>query len=121
MPDATTIAPGTPDPVLSDPVLCKRYRVVDTLTPGQEDALYLAQRVDTGALVELRVLSGRLGGDRVLVTALVQQATLVARVSGQCPGIATVHEWERPSGGLVLAMEHPNGPTLPEGIQLERT
>ena len=121
MPDATTIASGTPDTVLSDPVLCKRYRVIDTITPGQDDALYLAQRVDTGGLVELRVLSGRLGGDRVLVTALVQQATLVARVSGQCPGIATVHECERTSGGLVLAMEHPEGPTLREVIKREGT
>ena len=69
MPDATTFASGTPDTVLSDPALCKRYRVIDTITPGQDDALYLAQHVDTGALVELRVLSGRLGGDRVLVTA----------------------------------------------------
>src|SRR5262249_39778787 len=65
------------------------------------------------------VLSGRLGADRVLVTALVQQATLVARLSGETPGIATVLECERTSGSFVLAMERPEGPTLRDVIRRE--
>ena len=106
--------------MLADPVISERYRVVDTLAPVPDDAVYLARRLDTGGLVQLRVLSGALGGDRVLVAALVQHATLVARISAQCPGIAPVRECER-TAGLVLAMEHPEGPTLREVIKREGT
>jgi serine/threonine protein kinase len=109
------------DAALSDPAIRERYRVVEAIAPGPEDALYLARRLDTGALVELRVLSGALGGDRVLLAALVQHGTLVARVSAQCPGIAALYECERTSRGLVLAMAHPEGPTLREVIKREGT
>jgi serine/threonine-protein kinase len=118
-PDAITIAFATPRAVLSAPAIRQRYQVVETILEGPEDGLYLARRLDTGALVDLRVLSGRLGADRVLVTAVAQQATLVTRVAGECPGIATVHECERTRGGLVLAMEHPEGPTLRDVIKRE--
>ena len=107
--------------MLSDPAICERYRVIETIGPGPDDALYLARHLDSGALVELRVLAGDLGSDRVLLAALVQHATLVARISGQCPGIAALHECERTSSGLVLAMERPEGPTLREVIKREGT
>ncbi len=113
---------GKPDPVVADPAISERYRVIETLAPGPLDALYLAQRLDTGALVELRVLSAKLGADRVLVPAFRQLATVVARVFSDCPGIATVYECERAaSGALVLTMEHPEGPTLREVIRREGT
>src|SRR6266542_833987 len=111
-----------PDPVVADPAISERYRVIETLAPGPQDALYLAQRLDTGALVELRVLSAELGADRVLVPAFRQQATVVARLFSHCPGIATVYECERAaSGALVLTMEHPAGPTLREVMRREGT
>jgi serine/threonine protein kinase len=106
-----------PDTLLSDPAICERYRVVKMIAHEPEDALYLARRLDTDALVEIWVLTGSLGADRVLLTALAQHATLVARISGECPGIAAVHACERTSRGLVLVIEHPEGPTLREVIQ----
>jgi len=121
IPDAPAVASAATDSTLSEAQLSKRYRVIETITPGLEEALYLAQCVDTGALAEVRVLSGRLGRDRVLVAALVQQATLVARISGQCQGIATVLECERTNSGVALAMERPEGPTLREVIKREGT
>ena len=121
IPDASTVVSAAADSTLSEALLGKRYRVIETISPGEEDALYLARCVDTGDLAELRVLSGRLGGDRVLVAALVQQATLVARISAQCPGIATVLDCERTNSGLALAMERPPGPTLREVIKQQGT
>ncbi len=120
-PGTTAVASATPDTVLADPVLSERYRVLEMIAPGTEDALYLARRLDTGAQVELRVLTSSLGGDRVLVAALVQHVTPVARVAGECPGIAAFYGCERTGGGLVLAMEHPGGPTLREVIKREGT
>ena len=120
-PGTTAVASTTPDTVLADPAISGRYRIVETIAPGAEDALYLARRLDTGAQVELRILTGSLGGDRVLVAALVQHATLVARIAGECPGIAAFHGCERTAGGLVVAMAHPEGPTLREVIKREGT
>jgi len=120
IPDTSAVSAAS-DSTLSEALLRKRYRVIETITPGQDDALYLARCGDTGAPAELRVLSGRLGGDRVLVAALMQQATLVTRISGQCPGIATVLDCERTNSGLILAMERPEGPTLREVIKRQGT
>jgi len=112
---ALDVATPAADTALFDPLIRARYHVFEVISPGLEDALYLARRVDTGALVDLRVLSGQLGSDRLLRAALVQQATLVARVAGDCPGIATAYECERTEGGAcVLPLEHPDGPTLRE-------
>jgi serine/threonine protein kinase len=120
-PDAAGAALPTPENVLADPAVSGRHRVLSTIAPGPEDSLYLARRLDTGALVELRVLSGSLGGDRVLGAAFAQHATLVARLSGQCPGILAVHECERTGAGVVLTMERREGPTLREVIKREGT
>src|SRR5262245_11825358 len=118
---ATTVPPVSPDVVLADPAISERYRLIETLAPGPENVVYLARRLDTGGLVQLRVLAGALGSDRVLVAALVQHATFVARVSAQCQGIAPFRECERTANGLVLVMEHPEGPTLREVIKRDGT
>jgi serine/threonine protein kinase len=111
-----------PDAAIADSTISERYRVIDTVTPGPPVAQYLAQRLDTGALVELTVLPGDLGADRELVAAFRHQAMLIARVSRQCSDIATVYECEpTASGALVLAMERPAGPTLREAIRREGT
>jgi len=111
-----------PEPAMVDAALRERYRVVETLTEGADDTLVLCRRLDTEALVELRVLSGQLGADRFLVPAFRQQATVVTRISSQCPGIAKVYECERAANGdLVLVMEHPDGPTLREELRREGT
>src|SRR5262249_39055081 len=120
-PDAPSVVSAAADSTVSEALLSKRYRVISTMTAGVEDVLYLVRSIDTGALAELRVLSGRLGRDRVLVAALVQQATLVARISRQCRGIATVLACERTNSGLTLAMECPEGTTLREVIKREGT
>src|SRR5262249_53016633 len=106
---ATAVPPVLPDAVLADPAISERYRLIETLAPGPDNAVYLARRLDTGGLVQLRVLAGSFGSDRVLVAALVQHATLVARMSAQCPGIAPFRECERTANGPVLVMEHPEG------------
>ena len=119
---AAAVDSAGPDPSLADPAVSERYRVIKTLVRRPQDALYLAQRLDTGTLLELRVLSPGRGADDTLLQAFREQATLVARVASHCPGIATVYECERLAGGaLVLATEHPEGPTLQEVIRREGT
>ncbi len=119
---AGAVDSGKPDPTLADPAVSERYRVIETLARRPQDALYLARRLDTGSLIELRVLSAELGADDKLVQAVREQAALVARVASHCPGIATVYECERVAGGaLVLAAEHPEGATLREVIRREGT
>ena len=111
---STSLAKSDP---LAGRVISERYRVVETLAPGPRDARYLARRLDTGALVEVRVLSGDLAPDDEVIRALRGQATRVAGAASPSPPIATVYECERtPDGALVLALEHPEGPTLRDTI-----
>ena len=97
-----------------------RYRVIETLVPGLDDALYLARCQATGGLVKVRVLAGGLGTDDGLVHTLRQHVAQVAHVSGHCPAIATIYACERAtSGALVLILEHHEGPTLRDAIRKE--
>jgi serine/threonine protein kinase len=108
------------DVVVAELAISGRYRVIETLIPGLEDALYLARCQGTGGLVELQVLAGGLGADDELVHVLSQHVAKVAGVSGHCRAIATVYECERAaSGALVIVMEHPEGPTLRDAIRQE--
>src|SRR5262249_55840935 len=59
IPDGPTVSAAA-DGTLSETPLSNRYRVIETITPGPEDTLCLARCVETGALAELRILSGRL-------------------------------------------------------------
>jgi Protein kinase domain len=108
--------PAKPYPSVTD--VGHRYQPIKSLggTPG--DVLYLARDRQTGALVEVRVFTGDRGADGDLVGALRHLAARAARVSEQCPGIATLSECERAGGvGVALAMAHHEGTTLREAIR----
>src|SRR4029434_11197071 len=96
---------GKPYPSVT--YVSNRYRLIKPLggTPG--DILYLAQHLQTGALVEVRVFTGDPEADADLVDALGRVAPRAAGVSDQCAGVATLSECERTGGvGLALAMGH---------------
>ena len=112
IPDAPAVASAAADSKLSE-ALSKRYRVIETITPGLEDALYLARCVDTGTLAELRVLSGRLGGDRLLVAALVYLTIKeparglsdhggMLKQTGTAPGLLPVNLYFDDKSGLLV-------------------
>ena len=101
-----------------DPIIAARYMRIEKLAAEGLDPRYLAQRVDTGALVELQVLSADRVSDDTLLRALRDQAARAAGVSGQRLPIATVFEYDRTTDGkLVLAMDHPRGPTLRDTLK----
>jgi serine/threonine protein kinase len=101
-----------------DPIIAARYSRIEKLAAEGLDPRYLAQRVDTGALVELQILSGDRASDDTLLRALRDQAARAAAVSGQRLPIATVFECDRTTDGkLVLAMDHPRGPTLRDTLK----
>ncbi len=92
--------------------------MTETVASGAEHAVYLACLVDSGAPVELRMLTGAPGADEALEQELREQATRVAIAASHCPAIATVHECERVERSVVLiAMARPEGPTLRETIE----
>jgi hypothetical protein len=118
--DTTPVVDPLESPSPLDPAIRQRYGQIEALAAGTRDARYLARRPDTGSLVELQVLSGELASDDALVRALRDQAARLAGISGNPLPIATVFECDRTTGGkLVLAMEHPQGPTLRNTIHRE--
>lgn len=97
-----------------------RYRMQRVLRPGSRDrAVYLAQCVETGASVELTVLSGDLGRDDELAAALSAHVALMRSISS-VPGLSSWQECRRVDGStIVLVAEHPAGVTLREVIDGE--
>jgi len=94
------------------------YRTTDTVVPGVQDALYLAERADTGARVALRVFTGDAARDEELVRSLREHTGRLAALSARCPTIATVYECGvTPGGALYLALEPPDGVTLAEALR----
>jgi eukaryotic-like serine/threonine-protein kinase len=94
------------------------YRPVDTLVSGAQDKVFLAVRAGSGARVALRVLGAETGRDGALFEELREHAARVATMSARCPAIAAIHECGRvEGGGLYLALEHPEGPTLAEVLR----
>jgi serine/threonine protein kinase len=94
------------------------YRTTATLLPGVQDAVYLAERADTGARVALRVFSEDAARDEDLVRALRDHAGRLAALSVRSSAIATVYECGvTPSGAVYLALEPPDGVTLAEALR----
>ena len=99
------------------PAAAGRYRLIDTVASAPGHAVYRARRPDSGAAVEIHMLTGALGADGALEQELREQATRVAIAASHCPAIATVYECERVEReAVLLAVARPDGPTLRETI-----
>ena len=94
------------------------YRTIETLVPGVQDALYLAEHADTRARVTLRVLAGDAARDEELVQSMREHAGRLVTLSARCPAIAAVYECAvTPGGALYLALEPPEGVTIAEALR----
>jgi serine/threonine protein kinase len=94
------------------------YRPVETLVPGAQDKILLAERAGSGTRVALRVLADESGHNGALFEAFREHAGRIATLSARCPAIAAIHECGRvEGGGLYLALEHPEGPSLADVLQ----
>jgi eukaryotic-like serine/threonine-protein kinase len=87
--------------------------------------LFLAERKAGGDRVAVRVLDGGENGaengpDDSLLESLREHVVRVSALNARCPAIASLHECGRAEGGgLYLALEHPEAPTLAEVLQRE--
>ena len=94
------------------------YRTTETLVPGAQDAVYLAERVDTGARVALRVYAEDAARDEDLVRALRDHAGRLTALCARSSAIAAVYECGvTPEGALYIALEPPDGETLAEALR----
>jgi len=74
-----------------------------------------------GDRVAVRVLEGGENGrDDSLLESLREHVVRIGALSARCPAIASLHECGRAEGGgIYLALEHPEAPTLAEVLQRE--
>jgi serine/threonine-protein kinase len=105
------------DPLVQS-ILSAGYRVIDTLAPGPPAALYLAERVDGGGALALRVLSPDVAENAAMVRAFREHVALLGCASALFPGFAAVYESGRLGNGAhFVVQEHPAGRTLAEAIR----
>ena len=83
--------------------------------------MFLAERLEGGPRVAVRVLeSGERGDGSALLESLREHVARVMALSARCPAIASLHECGRAEhGGIYIALERPEGPTLAEVLQGE--
>jgi serine/threonine-protein kinase len=96
------------------------YRVIDTLASNGKDKTFLAERGDTGARVDLRVFAEEPARESAVYAALREHVTRLGALTSRCAAIAAVHECGRADGGgIFVASEHVEGPTLAEVLRRE--
>ncbi|HKZ08186.1 MAG TPA: serine/threonine-protein kinase, partial [Methylomirabilota bacterium] len=94
------------------------YRVLDTLSVGDDDTTFLAERADTGARVTVRVLAEGPARETSVYAALREHVTRLSALSARCPAILAIHDCGRvDGGGIFLASEHLEGLTLAEVLR----
>jgi tRNA A-37 threonylcarbamoyl transferase component Bud32 len=99
-------------------VLAERFRIVQRLAAGGMAGVYLADQVDIGRRVVIKVVLGELTRDPDVVGRFRREAQILARL--QHPNVVPVLvAGETPEGALWVAMEHVPGRTLAE--ELART
>jgi serine/threonine-protein kinase len=92
-----------------------QYRLRGLLGEGAMGRVFLAERIDDGSLVALKVLKAALSADQTYVRRFVREARVAAEVkSSHLVGIVDLGE----AGGVhYLAVEYVRGGTLEERLQ----
>ena len=113
------LAPLPPDAVVEH-VIKKRYRVIRELPKGPIGTLYLAENVNTGSLVAVRMLGSEFAEDEQFASALERHALRLAALSITSESIAKVYEFDRVGeSALFIATEYVEGRSLSDLMQGE--
>ena len=109
----------TPDSLLGQ-LIRARYRVVGKLATGQLGTVYVAEQVNTGNKVALKVFHAEFAKNEEFVTKFRQLMTVVRALSKNHGNIVKVYECDRAeNGSLFVAMEFLEGKPLSEIIRQE--
>ncbi len=91
------------------------YRIVRKLGEGGMGVVYLAQQVELGRKVALKILAPGLARDRSLIERFRREARLLARVHH--PSIVSIHELLEQDGRFCIVMHYVDGGTLKQRIR----
>ena len=117
--DSPALAPSPPDPAFEH-VIKKRYRVIRELPGGPIGTLYLAEDVNTGNLVAVRMLGSEFAEDEQFASALERHALRLAALSITSESIVKACEFDRVGqSALLIATEHVDGKSLSDLMQGE--
>ena len=99
---------------LAPAAIIGHYRIVREIGRGAMGRVYLAEDINLGRVVALKVLAPRFAGDPSYRERLRREARAAAGLTH--PGICTVHALEEFDGQLLIASEFVDGHTLREEI-----
>jgi len=97
------------------PPLGGRYELRRQLATGPAARVYLAQDLELGRPVAVKVLGPDLARDPEIVARFRQAANTAASVHD--PRIVTIYDWGDDQGAVYVAMELVDGPSLAEAIR----
>lgn len=103
------------DPLIGQ-VIQDRYRVLRTVGKGDMGTVYLAEQLDSGRRVVLKILHGQYTRDEEFLRRFRSEAQQAASLSH--PRVVTIHEFGQfEDGKLFIATEYAAGKTLRELLQ----
>jgi serine/threonine-protein kinase len=97
------------------PPLGGRYELRRQLAAGPAARVYLAQDLELGRPVAMKVLGPDLARDPEIVERFRQAANTAASVHD--PRIVTIYDWGDDQGAVYVAMELVDGPSLAEAVR----
>ncbi len=97
------------------PPLGGRYELRRQLAAGPSARVYLAQDLELGRPVAIKVLGPQLARDPEIVERFRQAANTAASVHD--PRIVTIYDWGDDQGAVYVAMELVDGPSLAETLR----
>lgn len=111
------VGEGPPDPMVGQ-LIRARYRVGAKLAVGQTGTVYVAQQLNTGNKVALKILHGALATTEEAVGRFRQLMTAIRALSRNHRSIVKVHDFDQAEDGrLFVAMEFLAGTPLSEVIR----
>jgi len=110
-----TAAVATSPALASGTLLTEKYRILDLLGQGGMGAVYLAENVDIGRQVAIKVLKPELASEPEAMARFRQEARASASIGH--PGIVEILDMGMlPDGGAFIVMERLEGETLRERL-----
>jgi serine/threonine-protein kinase len=105
------------DPLIGQ-IIRDRYRVLRTLGKGDMGTVYLAEQLNSGQRVVLKILHGQYARNEEFVGRFRSEVQQAASLSH--PRVVTIHEFgQLEDGSLFIATEYAAGKTLRELLQEE--
>ena len=97
------------------PVAINGYRMLDKIGSGGMSTVYLAERIDDGLRLVMKIMDTRLADNNEFLMRFIQEYGLLSKI--HCPQVVRIHDQGVTDRHVYIAMEHFSGGDLRSRIR----